>query len=262
MIAGDNPGDPFSLDNRVALVTGATRGIGAAIVRRFTDAGAKVALTHRGTERNERLSTELIDEIGSDRVMAVIADASSGPDMAAASEQVAAAFGAVDVLILNAADSKKLPWDEIEVDDWDRMMEVNLRGAFVGSLAVVAGMREKGYGKIMTIGSVMATTGDPRALHYVTTKGGLIAFARALSRSEGANGIRVNCVVPGAIQVERELEEGGNPEATLEWMRKVQALQYRGQPDDIAAACQYLASRAGDFVTGQVLTVDGGWTNY
>jgi NAD(P)-dependent dehydrogenase (short-subunit alcohol dehydrogenase family) len=262
MTISATPGDPFSLHGRVALVTGATRGIGAAIVRRFTAAGAKVALSHRGTERNERLAASLISELGSDRVMAVVADAASGPDMTAAIDQIGREFGAVDVLILNAAESEKLPWDEITVEDWDRIMETNLRGAFVGALAAVEGMREKGYGKVMTIGSVMATTGDPRALHYVTTKGGLIAFARALSRSEGENGIRVNCVVPGAIQVEREAEEGADPEKTLAWMRQVQALKYRGQPRDIAAACQYLASPAGDFVTGQVLTVDGGWTNY
>ena len=255
-------GDTFSLDGRVALITGATRGIGAAIVRRFATAGAKVALTHRGTERNERLAASLIEELGSDRVMAVFADAASGSDMATAVEHVGSAFGVVDVLVLNAAESRKLPWDEIAIEEWDRIMEVNLRGAFVGALAAIDGMRERGYGKIITIGSVMATNGDPRALHYVTTKGGLVAFARAMSRSEGSNGVRVNCIVPGAIQVEREVEEGSDPQKTLAWLNQVQALKYRGQPHDIAVACQYLASSAGDFVTGQVLTVDGGWTNY
>ena len=246
----------------MALVTGAARGIGAAIVRRFTEAGAKVAITHLGTERNEHLSAALIGELASDRVMAVIADAASGPDMEAATNRVSAAFGTVDVLILNAAQVGHLPWDEITVDDWDRMMDVNLRGAFVASLAAIEGMRKNGYGKIVTIGSVMATTGDSRALHYVTTKGGLIAFTRSLSRCEGENGIRGNCVIPGAIQVERESEDGSNPEATLTWMKPVQALKYRGQPHDIATAVQYLSSPASDFVSGRALTVDGGWTNY
>jgi 3-oxoacyl-[acyl-carrier protein] reductase len=252
----------FSLEGRVAIVTGATRGIGASIVRHFIAAGAKVAITHRGTERNLRLSAELIDEFGSARMMAVTADAASGPEMESATDQVTAAFGTVDLLVLNAAHVGKRPWDQITVQDWDRMMEVNLRGAFVASLAAVEGMRKNGYGKIITIGSVMATFGDPRALDYVTTKGGLIAFTRSLSRCEGENGIRVNCVIPGAIQVEREDEEGVNPEATLVHMKQVQALKYRGQPPDIAAAAQFLASPASDFITGQVLTVDGGWTNF
>jgi NAD(P)-dependent dehydrogenase (short-subunit alcohol dehydrogenase family) len=255
-------GDPFTLEGRVALVTGATRGIGAAIVRRFVNAGAKVAITHRGSDRNERLSAALEEELGSDRFMAAVADAASREEMNVAVNSVQNRFGAVDVLILNAAETGKTPWDRIGVEDWDRMMNVNLRGAFIGSLAAVEGMRAGGYGKIITIGSVMATAGAPEALHYVTTKGGLIAFARALSRAEGANGIRVNCVIPGAIQVEREEEDGKDSAAFLEQLRQVQALKYRGQPSDIAAAVQYLASPAGDFVTGQAFTVDGGWTNY
>lgn len=256
------PSDPFSMEGRVTLITGATRGIGATVIRRLVAAGGRVALTHRGSERNHRLSDTLIDEMGADRVMALTADAADGEAMRTAAEQVAESFGPIDVLVLNAAHTDKLPWDQITVEEWDRMMEVNLRGAFVGALAVVGGMRQKSYGKIITVGSVMATLGDPRALHYVTTKGGLIAFTRSLSRSEGANGIRVNCVIPGAIPVERELEEGADLEKTLTWMRQVQALKYRGQTEDIATAVQYLASPASDFVTGQVLTVDGGWTNY
>lgn len=141
-------------------------------------------------------------------------------------------------------------------------MEVNLRGAYVGSKAVIEGMRTNGYGKIVTVGSVMATIGDPRALHYVTSKGGLIAFARSLSRAEGANGIRVNCLIPGAILVERDIEEGAVPERTLSRMQEVQALKYLGRPEDLAAGAQFLSSPASDFITGQVLTVDGGWTNY
>ena len=251
----------FSLEGYVALITGATRGIGAAVVRRFVEAGAKVAITHLGSKRNELLSSALVDELSNDCVMAVVADAASESEMASAIEDVAGVFGKIDALVLNAADTDKLPWDQITIANWDRMMQVNLRGAFVASKAVVEGMRAQQYGKIITIGSVMATFGDPRALHYVTTKGGLIAFARSLSRAEGEHGIRVNCVIPGAIEVERELEEGGNPGIILERMCRVQALRYRGQPDDIAAACQYLASSAGDFVTGQTITVDGGWTN-
>ena len=253
----------FSLEHRVAMVTGATRGIGAAITRRFIASGARVAITHRGSERNERLSAALVAELGEDRVLPIIADAADSDQMAEAVNLVEKRFApGVDTVIANAADSAKLPWDEISVEQWDEMMAVNLRGAFVAALHAVEGMRRQGYGKIITVGSVMANIGDPRALHYVTTKGGLVAFTRSLARAEGANGIRVNCVVPGAIVVERELEEGGDPAATLAWMRQVQSLPWRGMPDDIAATCQFLASAAADFITGQVITVDGGWSNY
>ena len=155
----------FSLEGYVALITGATRGIGAAVVRRFVEAGAKVAITHLGSKRNELLSSALVDELGNDYVMAVVADAASESEMASAIEDVAGVFGKIDALVLNAADTDKLPWDQITIANWDRMMQVNLRGAFVASKAVVEGMRAQQYGKIITIGSVMATFGDPRALH-------------------------------------------------------------------------------------------------
>ena len=254
--------NPFSLDGRVAIITGATRGIGASTARHFVAAGAKVAITHRGTDRNEHLSEELIEEMGADRLMAIKADASSKEDMEAAAAAVASTFGPTDILVLNAVQGDKIPWDQITVEEWDKKMQVNLRGAFVGARAVIDGMRQKQYGKIITIGSVMSTFGDPRALDYVTTKGGIVSFTRSLSRCEGENGIRVNCVIPGAIPVEKELENGADPEKTLAWMKQVQALKYRGAVRDIAAAIQFLASPASDFITGQVLTVDGGWTNY
>jgi 3-oxoacyl-[acyl-carrier protein] reductase len=119
-------------------------------------------------------------------------------------------------------------------------------------------MKAAGYGKIVTIGSVMANIGDPRALHYVTSKAGLVGFTQSLARAEGPSGIRVNCVAPGAIATERHFEEGGKLE--IGGLAGRQALQVRGMPDDIATACQFLASPAGDFITGQLLTVDGGWS--
>ncbi len=118
----------------------------------------------------------------------------------------------------------------------------------------------RGYGKVVVIGSVMAHIGGPHALHYVTSKGGLIALTRSLARAEGASGIRVNCAVPGSILTEQRFEEGGKVE--LGRLVAHQSLQRPGYPDDIAAACQFLASAAADFVTGQVLTDDGGWSNY
>lgn len=253
----------FSLEGRVALVTGATRGIGAAIARRFIASGARVAITHRGTERNVRLIAALMEEFGEDHFMAIVADAADSEQTAAAVAAVESSFEAgVDIVIPNAVHSAKLPWDEIPIEEWDETMAVNLRGAFVLALHAVEGMRRRGYGKIITIGSVMSHIGDPRALHYVTTKGGLIAFTKSLARSEGANGIRVNCVVPGAIRTEHEIEQGSDPAETLKWLQSVQSLQYRGMADDIATACQFLASSASDFITGQVITVDGGWSDY
>jgi 3-oxoacyl-[acyl-carrier protein] reductase len=251
----------FSMQGRIALVTGAQRGIGAAVARRFIASGARVAVTHLGTEATGKDAVALQKELGPDKLLPIIADTTSPEAMAAAAAKVASTFGTgPDTLVINATATGKHPWDQITLADWDHMMAVNLRGAFVAALNAVPAMRSKGYGKVIVIGSVMAHVGDPRALHYVTSKEGLIGFTRSLARAEGAAGIRVNCVVPGSILTEQHFEEGGKVE--LGRLAALQSLQRRGYPDDIAAACQFLASRAADFITGQVLTVDGGWSNY
>ncbi|MCL4187159.1 MAG: SDR family oxidoreductase [Rhodobacteraceae bacterium] len=251
----------FALAGRVALVTGGARGIGAAIARRFVRSGARVAITRLDDAVSAAAAAALEAELGAAALLGVVADAADEDATAAAFAATSAHFGAApDTLVVNAADVSKAPWQEIGVAAWDDMMAVNLRGAYIAARAAVPAMRAAGYGKILTIGSVMAHIGDPRALHYVTTKHGLIGFTRSLARAEGASGIRVNCVVPGAIASERHFEEGGKAE--LGRLSSLQALSVRGWPDDIAAACQFMASRAGDFITAQVLTVDGGWSNY
>ena len=254
----------FSLNGDVVLITGAVRGIGGAVVRRFVADGALVGFTYRPTEANESHAAELVASVADpERVLPLAADATSASQTEAAVTQVVQHFGkSVDVAIANAANTSKLPWRDISEDQWDEMMAVNLKGAFLLAQAVVDGMRDQGYGKIITVGSVMANTGDPRSLHYVSSKLGVVGLTRGLARAEGVHGIRVNCVIPGAIQIEKEAEAGADAEKTLEWMQRVQCLTYRGQTQDITGAFHFLASHASDFITGQVLNVDGGWVHY
>jgi 3-oxoacyl-[acyl-carrier protein] reductase len=251
----------FSMDGRIALVTGGARGIGAAIAKRLNRSGARVAITRLDDPGSRDSAAALGRDLGAGDFMDVVADATDDAATAAAVAEVTRRFGAApDTLVINAAEISKAPWTEIGVDGWDRLMAVNLRGAYIAAFHTVPAMRAAGYGKIITIGSVMGHIGDPRALHYVTSKHGLIGFTRSLARAEGASGVRVNCVVPGAIATEHHFEIGGT--AKLGRLEALQAIPVRGWPDDIAAACQFLASHAGDFITAQVLTVDGGWTNY
>jgi 3-oxoacyl-[acyl-carrier protein] reductase len=251
----------FSMQGRLVLVTGGSRGIGAAIARRFVASGGRAAVTHLGDPVGGPAAEKLQSELSQQSLMHIVADTTDTAAMQVATEQCEAYFGQpIDTLVINATAGSKLPWDQISIADWDAMMTVNLRGAFVAALHAVPQMRRRGYGKIITIGSVMAHIGDPRALHYVASKEGLIGFTRSLARAEGKSGIRVNCVVPGAIASERHFEEGGKVE--LGRLADLQSVQRRGYPDDIAAACQFLASAAGDFISGQVITVDGGWSNY
>lgn len=250
----------FSMSGRVALITGGARGIGAACARRFVASGARVAVTHLDDPVSRDAAAELREELG-DACLTRVSDTADDDAMRATCAAVETHFAApIDTGVINAADVAKKPWGDIDIAEWDHMMAVNLRGAFICARHVVPRMRRAGGGAIVTIGSVMAHFGDPRSLHYVTTKEGLIGFTRSIARAEGAHGITANCVVPGAIASERHYEEGGSDD--LGGLANLQAVQRRGYPDDIAAACQYLTSPAGGFVTGQVLTVDGGWTNY
>jgi 3-oxoacyl-[acyl-carrier protein] reductase len=254
----------FSLEGDVVLITGAVRGIGGAVVKRFVDDGARVGFTYRPSDRNRGYAADLVASVSDpDRVLALEADVRSVDQTQAAVARLVEHFGKpIDVAIANAARGGKLPWDEITYDDWDEVLDINLKGSFILARAVIDGMREQGYGKIITVGSVMANTGDPRSLHYVSSKGGIVSFTRSLARAEGKHGIRVNCVIPGAIQIEKEAEAGADAAKTLEWMQQVQCLMYRGQTEDITGAFHFLASHASDFITGQVLEVDGGWHHY
>lgn len=250
----------FSMTGCVALITGGARGIGAATARRFVQSGGRVAVTYQDDQVSVEAIRGLETELG-DAFFARVSDAADDVDMRDACAAIETHFSApIDTAVINAADVAKTPWDQIDIAEWDHMMEVNLRGAFICARHVVPQMRRAGRGAIITMGSVMAHIGDPRSIHYVTTKEGLVGFTRSIARAEGANGITANCIAPGAIASERHYEEGGTDD--LGRLEGLQSVRRRGYPDDIATACQYLASPAGSFVTGQVLTVDGGWTNY
>jgi len=249
----------FSLQGRLAMVTGGGRGIGAAIAYLFVASGARVLITHPGTDASTAEADEVVER-SEGNIFSVAADAS---DLAATEKAVAVAEAhfnqRIDTLVANAAHQKKLPWDEIPLEQWDRMMAVNVRGAFVAARAVAPSMRAGGYGKILTVGSVMAHIGDPRSLDYVTSKSALVGLSRSLARAEGPNGIRVNCVVPGAITSEHHFEIGGSEDVPPK-LQTLLSVQRLGKPEDIAHACRYLVSPAGDYVTGQVFAIDGGWS--
>lgn len=253
------------LEGRTALVTGASWGIGAAVARGLAEHGARVVVNHLGDDRMTRLAHDVVTSITDNggSAMAFAADVSDRSQVDAMTQATAERFGGIDILVNNAAAQDRKHFSEITEEEWNQVLAVNLTGPLLLTQAVFPHMREQGYGKIINVTSVTVELGHTPLLHYVTTKAGLIGFTRSLAREAGVDGIRVNAVMPGAIRTEQELETfPGQDDQLRELLAERQCLGYRGTADDLVGAFVYLASPASDFVTGQVLTVDGGWIHY
>lgn len=255
----------MKLTGKVALVTGASWGIGAAVCRGLAREGAAVAVNHLPTERMSDLAEEVAADIrrAGGTAIAMPADVSDRNQVESMVESIGAQLGGVDVLVNNAAAQDRLPWTQITEEQWNHVLAVNLTGPLLCAQAVFPHMRARGYGKIIMVTSVTVELGHTPLLHYVTSKAGLIGFTRALAREAGPEGIRVNAVMPGAIRTEQEIEAFPDQEGELRaLLAERQCLPQRGVAEDLVGAFVYLAGPESDFVTGQVLTVDGGWIHY
>lgn len=246
---------------RVALVTGASRGIGAAVARRLAADGLAVAINSHPDEAMVEAAEIVADEIRqADGRAAVypadITEAEAVDTMFSACEHE---LGPVTALVLNAAATERAVWSDITDSAWDIITDVNLKGAFLCCRRAFGSDDAPSHSSIVTLSSVQANLGAPNALHYATTKAGILGFTRSLAREVGAHGIRVNCVMPGAIQTEEELEAFPDQEAVRRTVLGNQILQHRGRPDDIANVVSFLVGPDSAFMTGQTLCVDGGW---
>jgi len=232
------------LDDKIAVVTGGAQGIGRAIADGLQAEGATVAVADLNPPSD-----------------GFRADVSSEEDVQRLTDEVVARHGGIDVLINNAglyASLAMRPFTEIPVEEWRRVMDVNVASMFLTCRAVVPRMRERGGGKIVNISSGTPFRGVPFLLHYVTSKGAIVAFTRALARELGKDGIHVNCVAPG-FTISTGVEE--HPEV-IEALRDVsvsaRTLQRDQLPEDVVGAVVFLCTPAADFVTGQTMVIDGG----
>lgn len=247
------------LSGKVALVTGASRGIGAGIAEALADAGAAVGVNYAtGRAQAEAVVTRIVANGG--RAIAVQADVAKGAEVDRMVAEVHEAFGPVTIMVNNAGltDTHR-PWQEITEEDWDRVMAVNLKSCFLTLRATYPAMKDAGWGRIINISSVTFHLGRPNLLHYVSSKGGMIGFTRTLAREVGVDGITVNAITPGAIQTESEIALFPDQEALAFQMNELQSVKRRGLPADIAGAVVFLASDEASFITGQTLNIDGGW---
>jgi NAD(P)-dependent dehydrogenase (short-subunit alcohol dehydrogenase family) len=193
------------------------------------------------------------------RALAVACDVADSASVAGMVEQAVATFGGVDILVNNAAIYPARAWTEISEAEWDRVFAVNIKGYYLCARAVYPSMKTRGGGAIINISSITFFLGKwDRLLDYVSTKGAVVGFTKALARELGPEGIRVNCIAPGAFPTDAE-KIHPDPEGYNRFVLENQAIKRRGTPTDMAKAVLFFASDLSDFVTGQSLLVDGGW---
>jgi len=247
----------FDLADRVAIITGGGKGIGKVYAKEFAKAGARVV----AADIDGAAAEDVVNEINASggQAIAMATDVSDEASTAQLAQMTKEHFGQIDILVNNASLMSTLPrrsWLEIPIEEWDRVMAVNVRGLFLCCRAAVPHMRERKYGKIVNISSSRVWEGVPNRLHYTTSKAGVIGFTRALCREVGEHGITVNAVTPGYTLSETQQQtSSGNYLAMQSEGRAMARAQY---PEDLVGAVMFLSSAASDYITGQTLNVDGG----
>src|SRR2546425_4508108 len=239
------------LANRVAIVTGAAQGIGKAVADKLAAEGATVVVADVNGEGAERAAPS--------GGAGLRVDVSSEDDVRRMVDETVSRFGKLDVLVNDAAIVPFTPWDEVTFSEWRRIMSVNLDGVFLTCHYAQKPMREAGYGRIVNIASNVILAGTPNLAHYVASKGGVVAFTRALAREVGKYGITVNAVAPGLTETEGVL--ASSHKEAFDFVVMLQCIPRRGVAADIAPAVAFLASEEAGWVTGQLLVADAGMTH-
>ena len=243
------------LENRVAIITGGTAGIGAATAIRFAQEGAKVILWARNAERGNAF-IEKMKGMGLEAEFDAI-DSSNYEAVCEAAKRVNDKYGKFDILINNAGITNDSTLKKMTIEQWQQVIDINLSGSFYCIKAITPYMLEKGYGRIVNASSVVALYGNFGQTNYVATKAGLIGMTKTLARELGKKGITVNAVAPGFIETDMVAKM---PENVLDGMRAKVPVGRLGQPEEIASAYLFLASEEAAYINGATLSVDGGMT--
>lgn len=240
---------------RVALVTGASRGIGRAVAERLAADGYHVCLTFRADEAGAAAAVEGIRAAGGS-AESVKADATDPASTVALADRLDAERGGVDVLVNNAAALKNGLFALMPVADWDLVLDTALGGTFRATKAVIRGMLRRRWGRVVNISSLAAFMGSAGQTNYSAAKGALVAFTKSLAAEVGPYGVTVNCIAPGFV--ETEMISFLTPEAREDFMRRIPARRF-GRPEDIAPVVSFLCTAGADYLTGQTIRVDGGF---
>lgn len=244
----------MTLNNKISLVTGGTRGIGREVALALAKEGSDVAISYTS---NEELALNIVEEIKNLGVnsIAVEANVANNDDVVNMIKTVEEKLGTIDILVNNAGITKDNILIKMSEEDWDSVLDVNLKGVFLCSKAIARAMMKKRYGKIINISSVVGINGNPGQSNYSASKAGVIGFTKSIAKELASRGIRINAIAPGFI--ETDMTNALKDEIKNEMMKNI-PLNSFGQPKDIAHLALFLASEKSDYITGEVIKVDGG----
>jgi NAD(P)-dependent dehydrogenase (short-subunit alcohol dehydrogenase family) len=245
------------LDGRVAVVTGASRGLGKQMAMALAEAGATVALVARSGELLEKVKAEIEGQGG--KAHAFVADAREEAEVSRMAGQVRGAAGAPDILINNAGINLRKPLHEFSLEEWHRVIQTNLDSAFLCSRAFVPGMIEKEFGRVINIASTMAHVALAHRTAYCTSKFGLLGMTKALALELAPHGITANAISPGPFATEMNTVLSQDPVRNAEFVSKIPVGRW-GKVDEIGPLAVFLCSDAAGFITGTDILIDGGWT--
>lgn len=242
------------MKGKIALVTGGSRGIGREIALGLAEKGADIAITYSS---NSSKAEEVVNELKglNVRAIAVQGDSSVESDVSEIVKKVEVELGTVDILVNNSGITKDNLLIRMKTEDWDDVMNVNLKGVFLFTKAVTRGMMKKKYGKIVNIASVVGVTGNAGQGNYSASKAGVIGFTKSMAKELASRGIRVNAIAPGFIQT--DMTDVLKEEIKEEMIRNI-PLNSFGTPKDISNLVCFLASEDSDYITGEVIKIDGG----
>jgi len=243
----------MELKGKVALVTGAAQGIGKAVALLLAEKGADIVVSDINLEKAEETARE-IEAIGR-KAMAIRVDVANGNDVDRMVEAILGRFGQIDILVNNAGITRDKLVLRMTEEDWDAVLNVNLKGTFICTKAVIRHMSKQRRGKIVNIASVSGEMGNVGQANYSASKAGVIGFSKTVAREFAQRGINVNAIAPGYIETPMT---DALPEKTKEELRRLIPMDRLGRPEDVAEAVLFLVSEASSYITGQVLNVNGG----
>ena len=250
--------DLFRLDGRRALITGGAKGLGRVIAASLAEAGADVAISSRTLSECQVAAEEIAVSTGR-RAVAFAADVALAAEVERLRGEVEGTLGPIDILVNNAGINIRGATAELSEADWDAVIAINLKGPFLCARAFGPGMCERGWGRVINLGSILSVIGIPGRAPYAASKAGVLNLTRVLALEWATNGVTVNAICPGPFATDMNKQLLGDPVKYKAFVEKIPMGRW-GELHEIAGAAAFLASDASSFVTGSALFVDGGWT--